>query len=50
MYGRNTGKMGNVAKGAGDHLAILVALDLSPFGWTRKLKTQAGLKKLQKDL
>lgn len=46
----NTGKTGNVAEGAGDHLVIPVALDLSPFRQTRKSKTQAGLKKLQKDL
>lgn len=42
--------MDNVTKGVGQDLAIPVALNLSPSRWTRKSKTQAGLKKHQKDL
>lgn len=42
--------MGNMAKGAGDHLAMTIALDLGLCRWTIKPKTKAELKKLKKDL
>lgn len=42
--------MDNMAEGAGDHLAMTIALDLGLCRWTIKPKTKAGLKKLQKDL
>lgn len=42
--------MGNMAKGAEDHLAMTIALDLGLCRWTIKPKTKAELKKLEKDL
>lgn len=42
MNGKHTVKMGNVVEGAGDLIAISIALDLSLFGRTKKPNNRPG--------